>query len=388
MESPNALSERVVAPKAMGPLHRLFGSVGVDKDGTEFEIEHVDPFVMCDYVRMQGGLVSPPFCAHPHSGIAVATVLVQGIDMRPWDNLQGYEKEKVSAGGLYVVCTGQGCVHDEGPDPIMLDRTSRRAPFGFPGEDTPAETFRMFQLWFDPGHIHASGGPPPASTLVVSPEAVPLLSAEAMKLRVLIGEYGGAQGVNMPLTVLHCGLLPFCGPGRLCIPAGVNGFLFAMERGARVSGAAGTHVVPAEQELLLPAQDEAYELTVEVDVSGEGPPGEAQADTPLELLVGFGVPVGKPWYKLLGYGGAMVAATEANVRELMVAYERDPRRFGASAEGEKVDMTRYGLQEGYKSPMDGRGECQRIDAEAPAPSARFFLVENGPYQPKGKGKGS
>merc|ERR1712224_966669 len=118
-----------------------------------------------------------------------------------------------------------------------------------------------------------------------------------------------------------------------------------------------------------------------------GAPQDAKADDALELLVGFGTPSGKPFYKLLGYGGALVASSEEKVRAMMLQYEKDPKNFGTSTVGLAADTSRYGLQIGYKDPLDNKGECQRTDSNAAAPEARFYLLENGPYQPKGKGKG-
>jgi len=383
----DATSLKVIAPKSAGPLKRLFGSLGIDGDGMFFEQEHVDPFIMCDHVNIEGGSVKPPFCAHPHTGTTVATVLVEGEDMRAWDNHGGFEKEVLSAGGVYVVCTGRGCVHDEGADPVVIERTNRRAPFGLPGGDRPGKKFRMFQLWFDAGHIHSEDELPQATTQVVRPDAVPLLSGGSMKLRLLVGRYGDARGVDLAPTVMHCALLPFSGPGRLQIPAGVNGFIFVMLRGAMVDGIA----VPADHEVLLPPRSESYELTIDVNISAAaegGQPEDAQADEALELLVCYGNPIGKPWCKLLGYGGALVASSEEKVRELMREYESNPRNFGVPTSKVPADGSRFGLQEGYKDPLDGRGENQRADPTAAPPVARWYVLDEGPYQPKGKGKGA
>lgn len=379
-------------------MRRLFGSTGIDGDGTEFELENVDPFLLCDFVDLPINLndapFRPPFCAHPHAGNSVASLLIEGEDMRAWDNIQGFEKERIRAGGVYVVCTGTGCVHDEGQDPVVVKREIRRAPFGQSGDERPGTKFRFFQLWFDPGHVHAEGGPPPVRSQVVQPEAVPMISAGAMKVRVLLGSYGGVCGVDLPITVLHCSLLPFTGHGTLRIPRNTCGFVFALERQVRVHvgdlgfGINQVHIVPPRHEMVFAAQSEDCELKVELELAQGGVPEDARADDALELVVGFGPPVGKPFYKLLGYGGALMASSEEKVRSLMVQYERDPKNFGVPRGASAAEMPQYGLQVGYKSPLDGKGECQRDDPTASAPEARFYLLENGPYAPKGKGKGS
>jgi len=392
--SDDASSEfRIVQPKSMGPMNRLFGSVGVDGDGTPFELEHVDPFILGDFVSLPINLneppMRPPFCAHPHCGNAVASVLIEGEQMSMWDNIQGFENDKLHAGGVYVVCTGTGCVHDEFTDAVVTERVIRRAPFGFPTDAEPGRNFRFFQLWFDPGHVHAEGGPPPVKTAVMQPEAVPVASSGAMKIRVLVGEYAGLQGVPMPVSILHCGVLPFTGSGTVTIPAGTSGFLCAISRPAMVKIGAAEEglVVPAAQELLLPAKSESYDLNIDVALDDVISPEDAKADEALQVLVCFGPPTGKPFYKLLGYGGGLVASSEEKVRERMLEYERDPKNFGIPSGGEPADTARYGLQVGYKNPFDDRGECQRNDPAAAAPEARWHRAEDGPYQPKGKGKG-
>lgn len=385
-----------------GNLTPLFGTRGVDNDGTDTGVD-VDPFLLCHFVSIPsetGEMKKPPFCAHPHTGTAVATLLFEGCDMRPWDNVQGYEKDKLHAGGVYLVCSGQGCVHDEGHEPVHMGVSSYgKADFGITISDGGSKPFRMCQLWFDAGHIHREGGPPPVSSIVVQPEQVSLLAGGSMRMRLLLGNYGGQasyEGTSqVGVTVLHCALLPFVGPGQMTIPAGTNAFVFCMARGARVTLTSLTEgvghsdiILPPRQELLLPPSSDGYEVSVEVDVGEKSE--EACADDALELLVGYGVPAGKPFCKLLGYGGALVADTEAKVRALMCQYEKDPKHFGIPAGERHTEdgMADYGFQVGYKDPMDGRGECQKKEPSAVAPEARWYPLASGPYQPKGSGKGS
>merc|ERR1712060_64240 len=121
---------------------------------------------------------------------------------------------------------------------------------------------------------------------------------------------------------------------------------------------------------------------------GEGCTADAaNADEAMELLVCFGPPIGKPFYKLLGYGGALVASSEEKVRSLMRNYEQDPKNFGIAPGKSAADTSKYGLQVGYKNPLDGKGECQLEDPSAPAPAARWYDLSKGPYQPEGAGKG-
>ncbi|CAE8669496.1 unnamed protein product [Polarella glacialis] len=98
----------LVKGKSMGPLCRIMGCKGIDGDGTEFEVNDVAPFLLCRRALN----CEDAFCAHPHAGTAVASILCEGIPMRAWDNVRGSEKEQLFPGGVYVVCSGRGCAHD------------------------------------------------------------------------------------------------------------------------------------------------------------------------------------------------------------------------------------------------------------------------------------
>ena len=63
------------------------------------------------------------------------------------------------------------------------------------------------------------------------------------------------------------------------------------------------------------------------------PVRNVKGDAALEFLLIFGRPHGRPFFKVLGYGGALMDATEARVRAAMAAYERDPQGFGRAKGG-------------------------------------------------------
>ena len=91
----------------------LFGCHDIRGRGSHVSAcPHADPFILCTAAVMPPG-AKPPFCAHPHCGASVASLLFKGGAITPWDNVQGFEREKLLPGGVYHVDTGAGCVHDE-----------------------------------------------------------------------------------------------------------------------------------------------------------------------------------------------------------------------------------------------------------------------------------
>lgn len=62
-------------PLRMGFLRKLFGAHDVRGRGTDVVgCAHADPFILCDAARLPRN-AKPPFCAHPHSGAGVLTLL-------------------------------------------------------------------------------------------------------------------------------------------------------------------------------------------------------------------------------------------------------------------------------------------------------------------------
>ena len=70
----------------MGFLHKLFGAHDIRGRGSDVPgCAHADPFFLCDAVRLPRH-AKPPFCAHPHSGAGVISLLFRAAcTVRPWD---------------------------------------------------------------------------------------------------------------------------------------------------------------------------------------------------------------------------------------------------------------------------------------------------------------
>jgi len=101
----------VEASKNFGPMWNLFGAHDIRGRGSQnSKAMHCDPFVLSHAGRVPKGM-KPPFCAHPHCGAGVASLLFQGGTLSPWDNVHGTESEALRPGGIYHVDSGAGCVH-------------------------------------------------------------------------------------------------------------------------------------------------------------------------------------------------------------------------------------------------------------------------------------
>lgn len=232
-----------------------------------------------------------PFCAHPHSGAIVCSVLIEGKDFRAWDNVRGAEPDVLAPGGVYKLDSGYGCVHDEKPDPISLGGCTK-AVFA-EGEDNKAEGFCFCQLWINPGGLDALDSKP-MSSQVVQPHEISTVTEGALTVRVLAGSYGGvASPLSMPddlqLLLLH-GRIEAGGSAELVLPAGNEGFMVLVKDSASAT-VDGQPLAP-RQTAVIGHSDSSLKLAA------------ASQDSPVHFLLGLGVPGTQPFAKLLGFGGA------------------------------------------------------------------------------------
>ena len=86
-------------PLKMGFRHKLFGAHEIRGRGSDVPgCAHADPFFLCDAVRLPRD-AKPPFCAHPHSGAGVISLLFRAAcTVRPWDNVRGFEAAPLRPG--------------------------------------------------------------------------------------------------------------------------------------------------------------------------------------------------------------------------------------------------------------------------------------------------
>ncbi|KAH8047070.1 quercetin 2,3-dioxygenase [Aureococcus anophagefferens] len=304
-------------PVMFGAMHKLLGHKDVRGRGSHVPaVTHCDPFVLCDAIRLPKG-ARPPFCAHPHSGVGVMTLLFQCAGgMRPWDNLNGPEAAPLLPGGVYHVDTGAGCVHDEPMDPLAASlptmRANRRRRAG--AAASPGAHAWLMQLWYN---AMAMDGATTGSG-------------------VLAGAYrDAADGLRAahPLVVLHVEVAKAGTLGPL--PAGHNGGLWVLD--GRLGAGDVELEFGAEGLCLLPPGGTALRL-------------RNLGDAPAQALVALGAPHRRPYAKYVGYGGGFVHRDAAGVEAAMAEYERDPRHYGRAAAGatRAVDTSHLDLVGGFQ----------------------------------------
>jgi redox-sensitive bicupin YhaK (pirin superfamily) len=334
---------------AMGPIgFNLFGVHDIRGRGTHVEPSpHADPFIYCVAAKLPPG-AKPPFCAHPHCGASVGTILLQGGAIMPWDNVHGREPQPLLPGGLYHVDTGAGCVHDEPLEPLNL-RPHTRAGFGEEPPVVPADASAptmLMQLWWNAIEMSAPEGTPlrPVATQVIAPEQVPRLEQpDQIALRILAGSYRGSTDVATsnahPVLIMHVRLAPGADGALTPLPSAFNGFAWLLEGAAHI-GTASLLVHPGANGLVrLPPGGDTLRLR------------NASSDEPCTLLVALGQPHRKAHYKYVGYGGGLIHRSVEAVEAAMAEYEGDPKNFGrAAAKAEaQVDMSAYKLVPGFQS---------------------------------------
>lgn len=347
----------------MGRGFNLFGVHDIRGRGTHVEPSpHCDPFVMCTAAVVPAG-AKLPFCAHPHCGASVATIFLQGTAVRPWDNVNGPEEERLLPGGIYHVDTGAGVVHDEPLEPVDA-RALSRPSFNPSGPASvacaPGSTdTQLLQLWWNAVDFAAAEGAPlrPLAAQVVAPADVPrIVQPDGLALRVLAGSYRGAADplaatVTHPVLLLHVQLPPGGRCSLADLPVDFNGFAWLLEGSAEVGGGPGAEsgavrlAEPGEHGLaLLPPGGDVLALT------------NARVDAPAQLLVAFGRPHRRPYFKYVGYGGGFIHRSVGEVEAAMAEYESDPTNYGRGAAAARAKppaatavAERYALVPGFQS---------------------------------------
>ena len=374
--------ERVPSVARGAFITNLLGARDIRGRGSHSDaVPHADPFILVHFIET-AVRIKPPFCAHPHMGTEVATISLRGEEMWPWDNLNGYEKTKLHAGGVYLCSTGRGVVHDESEQPPFTVRKVMRASFDPAQEEglrpSPEGDVRsqFLQVWWNAGYIYEGGQPLPiCTTQLTSPAEIPLrVLPGGVAVRVLIGELPAQLGVggdgdgvaavcspvkqrgSSPVLMLHV-----CAPpgsdSTLRVPSDMNGFLFVCDPdGGRIVVGDGDASGSAAG-----ASGETFAGDVEGHLMAKLPPGGTElrlrnpsAESPCELLIFLGIPVRKPYCKYVGYGGAMVHANRDLVEEAMAVYERDPKNFGRDDSAARIDWSKYFLVPGFQN-RDGPG---------------------------------
>ena len=275
-------------------LHRVIGTLDIDGHGTAHPVADVDPFLLLDESRVEGN-VSSSFKKHPHTGLTAVTYLLEGT-AHAWDNINGATTDLNRAGGVYCVSAGRGVVHGEAPIEGM-------------------RKVRLLQLWFNPGIYKLRL--PKANYQLFQPDELPIHQDDTLWAKVIIGEgFNMTSPVlsNWPIQYLHIRMAP----DQTCtfnIPDSAwQGFIYVINGQGKFGC---NEVLGIEQQCVIFGS----ETSSSIQVTNTSPDS-------LEFVLASGKPHQKPFIKLLGHGGAIVADTESRARSWMKEYEADPEHFG------------------------------------------------------------
>ncbi|MDI9818868.1 MULTISPECIES: pirin family protein [unclassified Legionella] len=277
-------------------LFRVIGSTDIDGRGTQHTLSEVDPFIFLDDALIEGELPTS-FNKHPHTGLTAVSYLLEGT-ANAWDNIHGVAPNLNHAGGVYCINAGKGIVHGEAP----TEGTRR---------------LRLLQLWFNPGIYTLPL--PKASYQLFQPNEIPCYENERLWVKIIIGtSFKETSPVDSPWPIQYLHIKLAARQSHLfTIPdMSWQGFIYII-RGEGIFGK--NDIKGLAQQCLIIGKEQT-------DVIQINNPN----DTPLEFILATGQLHNKPFVKLLGHQGAIVAATEKQARNFMHEYEIDPENFGQS----------------------------------------------------------
>jgi redox-sensitive bicupin YhaK (pirin superfamily) len=277
-------------------LFRVIGSTDIDDQGVLHIVNQIDPFMFLDDVMIEGELATS-FDRHPHTGLTAVSYLLEG-EGHAWDNIHGATPDLNRAGGVYCINSGRGVVHGEAP----IEGVRK---------------LRLLQLWFNPGIYDLPL--PQANYQLFQPDELPVYEDDQIWAKIIIGTgFGFTSPVTSPWPIqyLHIKLKPQKHYSIQLTEPSFHGYIYIIH-GHGEFGANETRG-SAQQCLILNS-----ESSDSISVQNWG-------QTPLEFILAMGKPHNKPFAKLLGHGGAIIADTENHAREYMHNYELDPDNFGRS----------------------------------------------------------
>ena len=394
-------------PPVHGHLYTLCGHHDIYGRGGHSEtVPHIDPFVLIHAINVPPR-TKVPFCAHPHVGTEVASVLIQGEEIWPWDNINGFEAEKLYPGGIYHVSTGRGCVHDESLVPPFPQRAMTMANFDAenPRADNPEtdeKLVKMLQIWWNSGVMYRDTMPRAKSQLV-SPKNVPISRVdEGLVLRILHGRWDTGEGeVGSPakqfgdqaVLLIHGKIRAGHESLLSRLPPEMNGGVFLLTYGdAKLGLGSSMSLTPSsahsESSKRAGESSETFDPNSQFygvleatcnNVLALLPPGgqdlalHNMCGADVEFLIFMGEPTRKPYYKYVGYGGGLIHRSRELVESAMAVYEQDPKGFGRDDSSADIDWSSYSLTSGFQA--SGGPALERKELY----QARFARVGDGEY---------
>ncbi|WP_131774977.1 pirin family protein [Legionella anisa] len=275
-------------------LFRVIGTTDIDGKGIQHALSDVDPFIFLDDALIEGELATS-FNKHPHTGLTAVSYLLEGTG-HAWDNIHGATPELNHAGGVYCINAGKGIVHGEAPIEGI-------------------RKLRLLQLWFNPGLYNQPL--PPAQYQLFQPRDLPIYETDTLWARVIIGvSFDRCSPVKStwPIQYVHFKLTAQQNYSIPISEADWQGFIYIIKG----NGQFGTNKISGTSQQCLVIGSELSDTL----------PIKNMSQDPLEFILATGKPHQKPFVKLLGHGGAIVADTVKTARNLMHLYESDPEHFG------------------------------------------------------------
>eukprot|EP00933_Yihiella_yeosuensis_P037996 TRINITY_DN31988_c0_g1_i1.p1 TRINITY_DN31988_c0_g1~~TRINITY_DN31988_c0_g1_i1.p1 ORF type:complete len:289 (-),score=56.98 TRINITY_DN31988_c0_g1_i1:57-923(-) len=284
-----------------------------------------------------------------------------------WDNINGVYGPLWS-GGMFLLSSGRGVLHDEGADveeelwrkrlaketrnadvvDTEFDMSTYVKEHGPIGADASAH---VVQLWFNPGIGQGRENQESSYQLLDAADVpeVPLSTEDGgiekknvtAHARVLLGEFGGAKSparlFDASLMLLECQVSTANCSVEIPLPSGfTSAWIYALDGSADISVAATAASEKGCAEMSLLHSREIATVDGLKDIDSSTPmcllmqidEKAAGANLVGRFLVGAGKPFDLPWVKLLGNDGALLGPDGDFVRKKMQEFEEKGEEFG------------------------------------------------------------
>lgn len=216
---------QVVMEGAGVPIRRALPSRGA-------RLELVDPFLLLDHFKMDGGLPEGSFPPHPHRGFEIITYFIEGGGSH--SDSEG-NTGIVHAGGLQRITAGRGIWHGEG---AVADASG---------------PVNGLQMWVN---LPRARKGIPAGYQGVAAAEIPERQIGDATVRVLVGE-GLPTRLDTP-AVYYDVRLPAGGKAEVPLPDGFQGFVYVLDGlgyfGSNGLAAKATQVVAIGKSGALPVR--------------------------------------------------------------------------------------------------------------------------------------
>jgi len=234
------------------------------------DVADIDPFLMFDaFGSDKAEDYIKGFPMHPHRGIETITYLLEGrVDHQ--DSLGN--SDTLRDGDLQWMTAGSGILHEE----------------------MPKETNKLdgLQFWLN---LPQKDKMAPPHYFPIAPDMIKDIAIEQGKIKLISGEYGGAQGVKPKYVKATMMDVTIHGGAQLDIPipAGQNSFIYVLE---------GTALVGDERSSV-----EKHSAAILTD-------GDVIRVFASERDVRFILLAGKPLKEPIAWGGPMVMNTDEEIQ--------------------------------------------------------------------------